>query len=71
MADGGICGSTHRVELDHVLPVGLGGRATVENLRILCGPHNDLAAREVYGDDWMNQCTRGRGQHASPTAQAT
>src|SRR5512133_3999845 len=29
LADGGICGSTHRVELDHVVPVGRGGKATV------------------------------------------
>ena len=70
MADGGICGSTHRVELDHVLPVGRGGRATVENLRVLCGPHNDLAAREAYGDDWMNQFTRRGDRPASHSAQA-
>ncbi|HSN14031.1 MAG TPA: hypothetical protein VLT61_05325 [Anaeromyxobacteraceae bacterium] len=31
MAGGGICGSTHRVELDHVVPLGRGGMATVAN----------------------------------------
>ena len=28
LADGEICGSTHRVELDHIVPVGRGGKAT-------------------------------------------
>jgi hypothetical protein len=58
MADGGICASTHRVELDHVLPVGKGGKPTVANLRVLCSFHNDLAARAAYGDAWMDQFTR-------------
>ncbi|HSN13831.1 MAG TPA: HNH endonuclease signature motif containing protein, partial [Anaeromyxobacteraceae bacterium] len=47
-----------RVELDHVVPVGRGGRATVSNLRILCAFHNDLAARQVYGDACMDRFTR-------------
>ncbi|HSN14874.1 MAG TPA: HNH endonuclease signature motif containing protein [Anaeromyxobacteraceae bacterium] len=61
LAEGGICGSTHRVELDHIVPVGRGGKATVANLRVLCSLHNNLAAREVYGDEWMDQFTRGVG----------
>ncbi len=70
-ADGGICGSTHRVQLDHVVPVGRGGRSTVDNLRILCATHNDLAAREVYGGAWMDQFTRREGRQASPAAPST
>jgi hypothetical protein len=69
-ADGGICGSTHRVQLDHVVPVARGGKSTVANLRILCGFHNDLAAREAYGDYWMDQFTRRTTRPTSPTAQA-
>jgi hypothetical protein len=57
-ADGGICGSTHRVELDHIIPVGRGGRPTVVNLRVLCDLHNDVAARQVYGGAWMDRFTR-------------
>jgi hypothetical protein len=57
-AGGGICGSRHRVELDHILPVGRGGRPTVSNLRILCDFHNDLAARQVYGGAFMDRFTR-------------
>jgi hypothetical protein len=69
-ADGGICGSTHRVQLDHVVPAARGGRSTVANLRILCAFHNDLAAREAYSDCWMDQFTRQTKRPTSPTAQA-
>ena len=37
---GEICGSTHRLEFDHVRPLALGGGSTVENLRLCCRPHN-------------------------------
>jgi hypothetical protein len=68
-ADGGICGSTHRVELDHIIPVGRGGRPTVPNLRVLCGVHNDVAARQVYGTAWMDRFTRSKGaSHRQPAA---
>ncbi len=33
---GGICGSTYRLELDHIEPEARGGPATVENLRLAC-----------------------------------
>jgi hypothetical protein len=55
---GGICGSTLRLEIDHVVPRGRGGPSTVENCRLACAMHNQLAARQVYGDDWMDQFTR-------------
>jgi 5-methylcytosine-specific restriction endonuclease McrA len=58
---GGICGSRHRVELDHIIPVGRGGRPTVANLRVLCHAHNQLAARQVYGTAWMARFTRSAG----------
>jgi hypothetical protein len=65
LADGGICGSTHRVELDHVVPVGRGGRSTASQMRTLRKFHNDLAAREVYGDELMDRFTRGAGRPAA------
>lgn len=68
---GGICGSTLRVELDHVEPRARGGPATAEGMRLLCRLHNDLAARLAFGDRWMDQFTqrggangRGPGRHA-------
>jgi hypothetical protein len=46
---GGRCGSTHRLELDHVVPRAKGGEPTLENLRLLCGRHNQLAAQQSFG----------------------
>ncbi|MBI5168185.1 MAG: HNH endonuclease [Candidatus Eisenbacteria bacterium] len=48
-ADGKRCGSTWRLELDHVLPVALGGETTVENLRVLCRAHNQFESGRVLG----------------------
>jgi hypothetical protein len=62
---GGICGSTYQVELDHTRPVGQGGRSTVEGTRLLCKPHNDLAARLAYGEAWMDRYT-GRMRRGGP-----
>jgi 5-methylcytosine-specific restriction endonuclease McrA len=58
---GGVCGSTLRAEIDHVFPLARGGTSTVENTRVLCRVHNDLAARRIFGDDWMDRFTRKRG----------
>jgi len=46
---GGVCGSTWRVELDHVLPLALGGSTTPANLRCACRPHNQAAAEDTLG----------------------
>ncbi len=59
LESGGICGSTHRVEIDHVVAKALGGPPTIDGLRCLCRVHNDLAARETFGDAWMDRFTRG------------
>ncbi len=60
---GDICGSTHRMELDHVVPRSRGGPSTAENLRILCERHNKLAARLALGERWMGRYMRtARGQ---------
>jgi hypothetical protein len=54
---GGVCSSTCRVEIDHVIAVAKGGGATAKDLRLLCRPHNDLAARHAFGDVWMDRYT--------------
>ena len=46
---GGCCGSSHRLELDHVVPWARFGGRTEDNLRLLCGRHNRLAARQAFG----------------------
>jgi 5-methylcytosine-specific restriction endonuclease McrA len=55
---GGVCGSTTRLEIDHVVPRGRGGASTVENCRVLCDVHNGEAARQVYGDAHMDLFAR-------------
>ena len=34
------CNSTHRIEIDHIVPHALGGGADPGNLRLLCGAHH-------------------------------
>jgi hypothetical protein len=65
---GGCCGSTHRLELDHVVPWALGGDDSVANLRVACGAHNRLAARQAFGSRWVERYagrprTEGRPLH--------
>jgi hypothetical protein len=55
---GGCCGSTHRLELDHVIPWAEWGPSTVENLRVVCHRHNALAARQVFGERCAVQYSR-------------
>jgi hypothetical protein len=58
MEDGRICGSTYQVELDHVQAWALGGPTTVEGMRLACRAHNQLAARRVFGNAWMDRFAR-------------
>ncbi len=58
---GGTCGATLRLEIDHVVPRARGGPSTADNCRLTCRTHNQLAARQVYGDDWMDRFTGGTG----------
>jgi hypothetical protein len=52
---GGCCGSTHRLELDHIVPWARGSEPKVDGLRILCRPHNQLAARQAFGERCMER----------------
>ena len=54
LADGGVCGSTVRLEVDHVVPRGKDWPSTADNCRILCRVHNLEAARAAYGDEMMD-----------------
>jgi hypothetical protein len=69
LADGGICGATARLEVDHVHPRGKGGPSTIDNCRLLCRPHNIEAAREAYGDAHMDLFTRGAARASTPSAR--
>ena len=65
--DGGICGSTCRVEIDHAAkPFAKGGRILKpEDGRLLCAFHQDVSARQVYGDEHMNNYTKPKGPTCS------
>jgi len=73
LASGEICGSTYQVEIDHVTPFARGGGATAEELRCACKSHNDAAARQAFGDAWMNRFTRRkrRARESGPDAPVT
>jgi len=73
LASGESCGSTYQVEIDHLTPLARGGGATVEELRCACRSHNDEAARQVFGDAWMDRFTRRgrRARESGPDAAVT
>jgi hypothetical protein len=55
---GGVCGSRLRLQFDHRVMRVDGGLPTVANTRLLCAPHNRLAARERLGDRLMDRYCR-------------
>ena len=55
------CEAVHRLEFDHVTPRAFGGQNTAENLRLLCRPHNNLAAKDAMGKEFI-ESYYGRGQ---------
>jgi 5-methylcytosine-specific restriction endonuclease McrA len=59
LVSGGVCGSTVRLQLDHVVPRARGGPSNAGNLRLLCAVHNQYAARLVFGGEWMDRYARG------------
>jgi hypothetical protein len=56
---GGCCGSTHRIELDHLQPWARWGTPTVDGLRLLCRSHNQVAARLAFGTRCMGRYAAG------------
>jgi 5-methylcytosine-specific restriction endonuclease McrA len=64
LENGELCGSTHRLQFDHLHPVALGGESTVTNLRLACAAHNLLAARRVFGDRLMDRYAPARNSAA-------
>jgi hypothetical protein len=55
---GGVCGSTHRLELDHIHPWARDGEPTAANLRVVCHAHNALAARRAFGHRCVDRYAR-------------
>ena len=43
------CEAAHALQVDHIVPVALGGASTRDNLRLLCAKHNRLEAERLLG----------------------
>jgi 5-methylcytosine-specific restriction endonuclease McrA len=47
------CGSRRDLEFDHIVPFARRGAMTLDNLRLMCRPHNALLAERDYGRDYV------------------
>ena len=47
------CEARKFVQLDHVQEIARGGESTVDNLRLRCSAHNQLAAERTFGSEFM------------------
>lgn len=64
------CPARSGLEHDHIVPVAKGGDTTVENLRLRCRAHNQLAAEQAYGAEFM-QAKRVAAQSTSKAKKKT
>ncbi|MBK7586813.1 MAG: hypothetical protein IPI67_42325 [Myxococcales bacterium] len=68
------CSEQRFVTLEHKHPFARGGPTTAENLCLLCSAHNAEAAREVYGEAFLEQkradkrAARDQAKHADAAA---
>jgi 5-methylcytosine-specific restriction endonuclease McrA len=53
--EGRRCEARSGLEIDHIQPVARGGGSTVDNLRLLCRAHNQLAAEKSFGAGFMEE----------------
>ena len=64
------CGAIHLLEFDHVTPRAFGGQNSLENLRLLCRAHNNLAAKDFMGKEFIEahfpRKVRARCSEAEP-----
>ena len=55
------CGTIVHLQVDHIRPFSLGGGHSLDNLRLLCGKHNRLAAGDLLdGAKSLDPLWRGR-----------
>jgi len=47
------CEACRPLEFDHVIEVARGGDTSVENLRLRCRAHNQFAAEQTFGKEFM------------------
>jgi hypothetical protein len=59
------CDCTFGLEREHIIPLGKGGTNDLKNMQLLCRTHNQLRARQAYGDKKINQ-HQAAGQEDRP-----
>jgi 5-methylcytosine-specific restriction endonuclease McrA len=68
------CESRALIEFDHRVPLAKGGQTTVENVRLLCRPHNQFEAKRVLGAPFIEskraQAAAERAEYAAKVARA-
>lgn len=57
-ASGHQCKATSHLEIDHRIPVAMGGESTLKNLRLLCRAHNQFEAERRLGAEFMERKRR-------------
>ena len=65
--DGRRCASTHKLQLHHIVPFARGGLATAANLTLRCACHNQLAARQDFGEDQVEAAVERARQSRAAT----
>ena len=68
--DGGICGSTHRVQFHHKQDRSKGGDGSPANIILLCQKHNLLAAEISCGEQEMERFRKRPRQQAPEPVQS-
>ena len=68
--DGGICGSTYRVQFHHKQDRSKGGEGSPENILLLCQKHNLLAAEISCGEQKMERYRKRPRHRATETLQS-
>jgi hypothetical protein len=53
------CSCRRDLEIDHIIPFARGGKAEIQNLRVLCASHNLHAARQVFGAEFIGRKISG------------
>jgi hypothetical protein len=58
------CAERKKLEFDHADPVARGGQATVENIRLRCRAHNQYAAVQMFGAEFMRRKMARKGEES-------
>ncbi len=66
------CSSCDKLEFDHIVEVARGGEASIANLRLRCRAHNQYAAEQSFGTEFMkNKRQQARLRAAKAMEEAT